>query len=227
MKKLSYILIIAVSIGLWANPGVAADMYVSDSFKITLRTGPSTDNKIISMLSSGQKVELLEGGEEWTHVRIAGGQMNGQEGWVLSRFLMSRVPWENQTEYLVRENGRLKEKVPLLNEKVKELNHQLREVTTTLKQQTKAHDQLKKTHTELQEGSAEYLKLKETYEVTNSALKQAQQNVTQLSEENKSLKSMLVIKWFLTGALVLLFGLMIGLVIGQKQKKSKSMLYSR
>ncbi len=226
MKKLLYILIIAVSVVIWGAHGLAADMYVTDSFKITLRTGPSTDNKIVSMLSSGQKVEVLDAGDEWTHVRITGGQTDDQEGWVLSRFLMSRVPWENQTGFLLRENNRLKEKVPLLDGKVKETNTQVRELSSTLKQQTRAYEDLKKTYAELKEGSASYLKLKETYEITNSALKQAQQSVIQLTEENKSLKSMLVIKWFLTGALVLLFGLMIGLVVGQKQKKSKSMLYS-
>ncbi len=222
MKKLLYILIIAVSIGAWADRGVTAGMYVTDSFKITLRTGPSTGNKIVSMLSSGKEVEVLEVVNDWTRVRIT----EGQEGWVLSRFLMSRVPWENQTAFLLKENSGLKERVSPLNQKVKEMNHQLRELTTTLKQQTTAYEELKKNHAELRKSAGGYLKLKETYEVANSSLKQAQRDVVQLTEENKSLKNMLIIKWFLTGALVLLFGLMIGLVVGKKQKKSKSMLYS-
>lgn len=226
MKKLLYILVIAVSITLGAERGITADMYVTDSFEIMLRTGPSTNNKIVSMLPSGQKVEVLEAGGDWTHIRVKGGKAEDKEGWVLTRFLMTRMPWENQTEYLLRENSRLKERVPLLDGKVKETNTQLQQVTTTLKQQTKAYEELKKTYAELKEGAADYLKLKEAHEVAKSALKQAQQSVAYLTEENKSLKSTIAIKWFLAGALVLLFGLMIGLVVGQKQKKSKSMLYS-
>ena len=50
----------------------AEKAYVTDSLKVTFRTGPSTENKIVSMLSSGQPVEVLESQEKWTHVRLLG-----------------------------------------------------------------------------------------------------------------------------------------------------------
>ena len=58
-------------------------MYVSDILKLTLRTGPSIENKIISVLESGQVMEVIKFGDEWSRVQLP----NGKEGWVLSRYL--------------------------------------------------------------------------------------------------------------------------------------------
>ena len=58
-------------------------MYVSDVLKLTLRTGPSIENKIISVIDSGQMMEVIKFGDEWSQVQLP----NGKEGWVLSRYL--------------------------------------------------------------------------------------------------------------------------------------------
>ncbi|MBW2438733.1 MAG: TIGR04211 family SH3 domain-containing protein, partial [Deltaproteobacteria bacterium] len=68
---------------LFATSIHAETMYISDLLKITLRSGPSTENKILAVLESGQTVEVITPGDEWTKVR----QANGNEGWVLSRYL--------------------------------------------------------------------------------------------------------------------------------------------
>jgi len=43
---------------------------VTDSFKVTLRTGPSSENKIIAMPSSGQPVKVLDSRGNWSHLRL-------------------------------------------------------------------------------------------------------------------------------------------------------------
>ena len=69
-----------VLIGLLILPAasVAETVYVSENFEITMRTGPGTDRKIISLVESGKALEILEKGEEWSKVRT----INGKEGWV-------------------------------------------------------------------------------------------------------------------------------------------------
>jgi len=64
--------------------GLAESMYVTDTLKLTLRSGPSTEHKILSVVESGQLMEILEPGEDWTLVRIT----NGKEGYVLTRYLI-------------------------------------------------------------------------------------------------------------------------------------------
>ena len=63
-------------------------MYVTDITKITMRTAPNSDNKIIQMLESGSVVNILERSGAWSKVR----SKNGKEGWALTRFLVNKKP---------------------------------------------------------------------------------------------------------------------------------------
>jgi SH3 domain protein len=226
MKRSSLVLIIITGLFLYVHVSWAADAYVTDSFKITLRTGPSTVNKIMAMLSSGQALDVIGSEGEWSHVRIVEGTMNGQEGWVLSRYLMDRTPWEKQYNVLQGKNSLLKEKMPTLQEKLKSTMDREKELSIALNDTTRQLNTLEKKYEALKSGAAGYLKLKQTHEVTTSTLEKAEKDVKNLTDENKSLKSSQAIRWFLAGALVLLFGLMIGLVMGQRQKKYRSSVYS-
>jgi SH3 domain protein len=80
--------------------------YINDSMKITMRTGPATDRKIIALLGVGQEVEVLKSENEWTMVRL----LNGKEGWVISRFLTSQTPDSIQLEALMKNHSTLQTK---------------------------------------------------------------------------------------------------------------------
>lgn len=89
----------------------AANVYVTDQFRISLRRGPSTENKILKFLPSGYPVEILENQEGWSLVHSADGEQESIRGWVLSRYLITRQPWEKQTKSLLQENAILKKKL--------------------------------------------------------------------------------------------------------------------
>ena len=64
-------------------------MYVDgDLVPVTFRTGPGIIHSIIAELRSGQKVEVIERGEEWAKVRLP----NEREGWVIRRFITPNPP---------------------------------------------------------------------------------------------------------------------------------------
>ena len=157
--------------------------YVTDWFRISLRRGPSIENKILKFLPSGLPVEVLESQDGWNRVRLMEGDQGALEGWVLSRYLVTRLPWEDQARSLREENTRLKEKIARID---KEWAEKVR----------------------LELGNAS--QLKEDYEATLKT-------VQTLTKENQSLMSSRRKKWFVTGALVLLCGLMIGLVVGKRK----------
>jgi len=54
MNTLRFCLVLGPIFLLLASPVRGETVYVTDTFKITLRTGPSTDNKILLMLSPGR-----------------------------------------------------------------------------------------------------------------------------------------------------------------------------
>ncbi len=117
-------------------------MYVSDVLKLTLRTGPSIENKIISVIDSGQMMEVIKFGDEWSQVRLP----NGKEGWVLSRYLttnetnnvkLERLETKHknlmiQAAELLEENNRLKAENQKLSTEFKASQKQLDKTRTRL-----------------------------------------------------------------------------------------------
>jgi len=59
-------------------------LYVTDSLKLTLRSGPSSNDKILAVVTSGQQLEIQEKGEKWSKVSAP----SGKQGWVLTRYLL-------------------------------------------------------------------------------------------------------------------------------------------
>jgi SH3 domain protein len=226
MKKVLGVVVGAILLTIIGTAAWAERAYVTDSFEVTLRTGPSSGNKIIAMPRSGQPLEVLEVEGDWSHVNLLKGGQPVQEGWILSRYLVRRLPWELQTKSLSEENASLKERLARLEEEIGQIQRINKELATKLES---SNESLKKTadqYNSLKKGAASYLELKRDYEAAKSALVTAEEKVRKLSEENEILNSSQRNKWFATGALVLLCGLMIGVVVGSRQKKRRSSLYS-
>jgi SH3 domain protein len=201
------------------------DAYVTDSFKVTLRTGPSTENKIISMVSSGQHVEILRSENGWSLVRLKE-KSTDNEGWILSRYLMKRRPWMAEAESLRDANAEMKVRLPKISDELDDALRREKLLVTRLEEKSSQFDTLKNKYESLKTGAASYVELKEKEAVTQKALEKTQEELQRLTEENRILISSKRNLWFLSGALVLLFGLIIGLAIGRKQTRHRSSLYS-
>ncbi len=203
----------------------AEQAYVTDNLKITFRSGPGTQHRIISMLSSGQRVEVLELQEDWSHIRHQGNTPNAQEGWVLSQYLISRQPWEMQAAGLRQQNTRLSEQVKALQGSLGDMKRLKEELTVKLNETSGALDRLNKEYQDLEQGSAEYLKLKKTLDDTRSKLNRVEKDFGVLNEEYKKIKYSERNIWFATGAGILVFGLLFGIVLGRREKKRKQRFY--
>jgi len=94
-----------------------------------------------------------------------------------------------------------------------------------LKQKTQELEALSKEYLELKKGAEGYLKLKTIHEATEKDLKAIQSELSKVTAENEALRSSEQNRWFLSGAAVLLCGLLIGGIAGRQQKKKRS-LYS-
>jgi len=199
--------------------------YVTDSFKITLRTGPSSENKVIAMPASGEAVEVMDSRENWAHVRLLDRGQGSVEGWVLSRYLINRLPWELQTTSLKDENDRIKEKLTRIQSEKGEVTQRGQALSGDLKKTSEALENLQSKYESLKQGASEYLNLKEEHDITRTKLETIQKTAKTLTVENERLKSSQRNRWFATGAAVLLIGLFIGLVLGKREKKRKSLYY--
>jgi SH3 domain protein len=177
------------------------------------------------MLDSGQELEALQSEEGWTLVRFSKASGETVEGWMLERYLMSRPPWKMQAARLSSENEALKKKLDSIEEGwggLKEAAEQWRKelAETQGKLEALQHD-----YDRLKEGASEYLKLRREHQDMKAGFEANMEKVQSLTEENRVLRSMERTKWFATGAVVLVCGLVIGLIFGRREKKRRSSYY--
>lgn len=93
-----------LTIALLSTPAVAKTRYVTDDFKVMVRTGPSVKNKIVDSLNSGSRLEVLreDAGNGHSQVQTSSGKI----GYVLTRFLSANGSARNRVKYL---EGQLKQ----------------------------------------------------------------------------------------------------------------------
>jgi SH3 domain protein len=116
----AYTLIISTALGLslMSQTGWAYKAYVTDSFRVSLRKGPSTENEILKFIPSGQPLQVLESQEDWSRVKVSENEHGMAEGWVMRRYLITRPPWQHRAESLKQDNARLKEEIALVSSNV-------------------------------------------------------------------------------------------------------------
>lgn len=125
--------IAALALSLAPHATWASRAYVTDSFRISLRRGPTIENKILRFIPSGLPVEIHETLNGWSRVRLLEDDDGILEGWVLSRYLVKRLPWADQARTLKEENARLKEKLAVIDKKWEEKIHREQGLTERLK----------------------------------------------------------------------------------------------
>ena len=190
-------------------------MYVSDTLKLTLRTGPSIENKIIAVIESGQEMEVIKFGDEWSQVRLP----NGKEGWVLSRYLttdetngikLQRLETKHknlmiQAAELLEENNGLKTENTRLSSELEAMQKQLEKIQTD--------------YEALKTEATEFLTLKANYNRAASQLAEQTAKAKKLEEQVSSLAMNTYIKWFLAGSGVLIVGFLIGFSTKRQRRR--------
>jgi SH3 domain protein len=197
----------------------AETMYVTDSIKLTVRTGQSTEHKIIAVIESGQRLDVLQSGEEWSSVRLP----DGKEGWVLSRYLTPEVTNNIKLERLEEKHKHLMAQAAELVEENNRLKTENKSLSTAATGNEKELSRIRNEYQNLKEESAEFLSLKTQYEKTAAQLAERTQKLEKLEDQASKLELYHSIKWFLAGSGVLLLGFIIGFS-ARRQRRRPSLL---
>lgn len=190
-------------------------MFVSDILKLTLRTGPSIENKIISVIESGQMMEVVEFGDEWSRVQLP----NGKEGWVLSRYLTTNETNNIKLQRLEAKHKNLMIQAAELLEENNRLKEENNRFSTQFKTNQKQLAETQSAYKALKAEAAEFLTLKTNYERTASELAEQTAKAKQLEEQLSSLEMNTYIKWFLAGSGVLVVGFIIGFSTKRQRRR--------
>ncbi|MDM8549252.1 TIGR04211 family SH3 domain-containing protein [Desulfobacterales bacterium HSG2] len=213
---------IGICLLLFATTSAQAVMYVKE-IEITMRTGPGNHRQIIAMLSSGQKVSVLERGEGWTNVRIP----DGKEGWVLSQYLTSKRPAKYELEVLKKEHESLSVQVASLIEENRKLKTENKKLLSEFADSEKTFDKLNKSYESLKGESADFLRIKSAYQKVSEQLAEQMKKAENLEKKLAKIQRERNLKWYLTepaqmgflcGAAVLVAGLLIGVFVGRAKR---------
>lgn len=221
MKKIVYVnLVLVLTIFLFAQTGLAVKTaYVTDLCQVNLRSGPGTDYRVVSALSSGFVVEIVGKKAGWSNVRLVKEGGEAIDGWILDKYLVDQPPWAAQAKTM---NASLKEQLACIIEEKNQLSERETHLAQQLKDTTEKLQTVQQDYDTLKAGSSDYLKLKQEYTATKAALAEAQENVRTQASEIDDLKISQKVRWFIAGALVLICGWVIGVIMGRYQRKRRS-----
>lgn len=215
--KIRFWLVLALLVPL---SGMAATntQYVSDHLVITLRTGQGNQFQIIKTLPSGTVLTVLQQTPTgYTQVRTS----DGTEGWVRTQYLSDDPP---AAVVLSKTQDKLAKVQDKLSQTEKALS-------TLRKQKSQLDSQYGKLQSEHKTTSAELTKLSkiaahpqelenENIDLRKKFTKMSNEYAL-LKQENQVLKDRSKRNWFLAGALVVIIGIVIGLIIPKLRFRRK------
>lgn len=198
--------------------------YITDTLHTPLRSGAGNQFRIIDAgLASGTRLTVHETSEDgsWSRVTTPG----GDEGWVRSQYLIRQVPAGIRLERALAENEQLRQKNSELGEQVaslrterSELNTEVSDTGANLEQVTEELARLKQISGKAVQLDADNRRLTEEAETLRS-------EVDTLKAENQRLQDKLRSSAFIDGALAVLLGVIITLVVPRlwpKRRRSSS-----
>jgi len=201
---------------LFSTSILAETMYVSDVLKLTVRAGKGTSEKIITVIQSGQTVDVLQQEDKWALVRLP----DGKEGLVLSRYLTSKITNNVKLKWLQKKHKTLTVQAATLLEENTKLKKEKKELDSSLKKADKSVEEINKSYDILKTESADYIKLKSKFKKTASQLVEYTEKSELLEKELTKLAFRQTIRWFLTGAGVLLLGFLIGFSARRQRRRT-------
>jgi len=196
-------ILIALIIGTSMTPPVSADShtrYVIDQVVLTVRDKPLGEGEVIHRLTTGDAM-FLTGLSNGSYVEVA--IPNGPKGWVDADFItatpISKVELERQLERSLAIQAESEDALVQLSEDYRRLSEEL--------------DELRNNQGKPSEFEAQIEQLK--LDITAS-----REETEKLDRKNKELLESSQWEWFLAGAGTLILGILIGLVIARRSRRS-------
>lgn len=198
----------------------AQTRYVTDQLEVTLRSGESTQHRIITMVQSGTRLELLGSNSEtgYAHVRTP----QGTEGYLLLRYLSDTPSARSRLANAEQQLASQRATAEQLRAQNAELTSVRAELENQLSQLTQANEEFEAEVTHIRRTSAGALELDEANRNLRERLSRLEREYQILEHENLSLQDRTARDWFIVGAGVVLLGIIIGLIIPKIRWRRKS-----
>ncbi|MGI9324144.1 MAG: TIGR04211 family SH3 domain-containing protein [Pseudomonadales bacterium] len=216
------LLALAAFVLLAAAPLQAADSaerYISDRLTVPLRSGPTNGHRIVHRgLPAGTKLSIIERASDSNYVRIR--TARGTEGWLEEQYL---------------------DKQPIARQRLRAAQAELQRLQTTMDKQSQTLTSLTASKGSAEQNNAQLQaqveQLTQEYEALQAISKGAvaehaenrklkdlnerlRNEVTDLADERDALRSNAQQRWLLTGGGLALLGLLLGVLIKARPRRS-------
>lgn len=190
--------------------------YVTEQLRVELRSGGSTEHRIIDFVKAGTRIEVLQAGETFTQIRTE----KGSEGWVASQYIVTDPP---ARDLLKDSQARIDQLTANLEQATAGTGNVFAEMETAKAEVSTLTEQLNAARTELDRirrisaGSIEAQRKAESLESLNNQLRQELRSV---AAERQRTADNLQERWMLIGAGLVLGGLLLGAFIKSRPRRS-------
>lgn len=212
-------LLMAMLLGI-ALTAQAETRYASDELEIALRSGTSTQHRILRMVPSGTALQVLQHDEATGYSRVR--TPSGTEGWALTRYLMT-VP--SARDRLAATEKKLAELELQTRERMAKLSDRDREFLNATQELSQVKDEnlkLSKQLTDIQRTASSALAIDAENKDLKNRLMQMEREQETLRQENQALRDRTARDWFMIGAGVVIVGIILGLILPRIRIRKRS-----
>ena len=209
MKLLSLTLLSLISTV--TSIAYAETQYITDEFKVTLRSGTTTSNSIITMLKSGAPVQVIEHDKETKYTLIE--TSKGKKGYILTRFLDNQPSGRQLYSQLQKKSEQQKETIKSLKSKLNSLNVTNNDIDKTLESVNELLTDTTNELSELKRTTKNTVAIIEKNKSQQSLIQQLEQEKETLLIENNGYKDSTAMDWFIRGSAVSLLAFFIGILV--------------
>jgi SH3 domain protein len=207
---------LAIFVWVVLSCAVARAEFVTEALRVELRSGASTEHRIIDFVKAGTKIEVLQAGEAFTRIRTA----NGSEGWIASQYVVNDPP---SRELLEQSRARIDQLTANLEQATAGTGNVFAELERNKAQVATLTEQLASTRAELdriRRVSANSIEAEQKVQNLEELNTQLRDELKSASAERQRLADNLEERWMLVGAGLVFGGLVLGAIIKSRPRRS-------
>jgi SH3 domain protein len=198
-----------------SSPLWAKTMFITDRIEVGVRSGIGIEQKFVASVKTGDRVEVLEGDQNWTKVKLPSGAV----GWVATRFLVDQVRTATAMD------PKTLEELKGVKDQNLSLSKQLESTKQEREKLLKENEEGKKVLQDLQQEkqgrvAPELNQLKARNDQLEKQINELKQQAAANQQRGKDQHLHEQIWWFLSGSGVLFIGLILGWLATRGKKKT-------
>jgi SH3 domain protein len=206
----------------YSSVATAQLRYVVDAIYITVRSGVGDEYKVLRTIKSGTRMQVIQDGEGedegYMFVRLD----DGVEGWVKKRYLVDQpiaadriAGVERELKTVMADRDKARSSVSTMKARVKEMEKELKRLSSD-------RQKLQKKNEEISALAAKPMELKAENDKLTADNAEMRNELDTLRQKTAELESSGDLEWFISGALIIVAGVVIGLLLPNLRRRGNS-----